>query len=189
MKRQSIFIAAAGTAGAIAALTLAAPAAASPHPTISFASDPTSSAGWVGPGHSAFHLTIGNGPSSSVFAVAVLHHFASDLPSTGPTFTTDNYNSGSPRFYIALANNAYLFGYPSNSGLNGSDVAWSVNNCGSVNPNTYTSYADAKAAVLSNCSTNHSVSAVQVIADGDQSAGTTDTITALQYDGITLTSS
>ncbi|MGH7687145.1 MAG: hypothetical protein ACREN2_10065 [Candidatus Dormibacteria bacterium] len=181
MRRLSI-TGVAGAAVVIAGVTLADPAGASRSSvSVSFASDTTSSAGWCGHGHSAICLTIGSGPSSSVFAAVVLHHISSSLPSTSPTFTTDNYNSGSPRWYIPLTGGAYLFGYPSNPHLNGNDFAWSVNNCPPVNSNTYMGYSDAVAAVNSSCP--GSVTGAEIIADGDQAAGTTDTITGLQYGG------
>ncbi|MCU1495771.1 MAG: hypothetical protein JWO62_3535 [Acidimicrobiaceae bacterium] len=182
--RFKLPVALAASVMAIGAVSFAliSPAAASPSISVSFSSTGTGSgAGWVGPGHSAgIYLTIGS-PSSSTNAVAVLHHVPSALLATGPTFTTDNYNSGSPRWDIFLSSGAYLFGYPPNAQIGNTSFAWSVNNCGTVDPNVYYSYSDAVAAVNANCS--GTVTAAWVIADGDQSPGTTDTITNLNYGG------
>lgn len=186
MNTRLSIIAAVGAASLATALTVGSQVSASSI-KVSFASDSTSSAGWFGPHHAGIHLTIGDGPSSSVYAAANLR----DLPSTSldgaqdPTFTTDNYNAGSPRWNIFLSSGAYLFGYPPNSGLNGGDFAWSVNACGSVSPNTYMSFAEAVSTVDAYCS--GSITGVQIIADGDQSAATTDTITGVQYGGQPLT--
>lgn len=186
MNARLSIIAAVGAASLATALTVGSQVSASSI-KVSFASDSTSSAGWFGPHHAGIHLTIGDGPTSSVYAAANLR----DLPSTSldetpePTFTTDNYNAGSPRWNIFLSSGAYLFGYPPKAGLNGSDFAWSVNGCGSVNANNYMSYSDAVSAVSANCP--GSITGVQIIADGDQAAGTTDTITGVQYGGQPLT--
>lgn len=187
LQMHKLFIGVAGvaSAGAVAALTMATAAAATPDIRVSFAHDRTSSAGWSGHRHQEIVLRIGSGPISSVFAVATLHDFADTLPSIEPWFSTDNYNAGSPRWYIALSNGVYLFGYPPNAGLNGPDFGWSVNACGSVNPNIYIGWATA----LSDASTcgSTTITHVQIIADGDQSAGTTDDLRSVQFDGVALT--
>ncbi|HWD24592.1 MAG TPA: hypothetical protein VG368_03945 [Acidimicrobiales bacterium] len=165
--------------------------------TVSFSSSGTgSSAGWAKPvksgkATSTFALTVGADPSAG--AQVILNNVQAALPPE-PTFTTDNYNAGSPRWYIQLASGAYLFGYPSISGLNTppDTFAWSVNSCPSVDPNTYYSYVDALAAISSQCGTGDTVSGVLVVADSDQTyyanpriTSATDTITDLQYNGVT----
>lgn len=164
-----------------AAPSFAAPKTKTKAVSVSFTADPTSSAGW-NTGHASIYLTIGSGTSASVYAAAVLHHVSTALPSTSPSFATDTYNAGSPRFDIFLSSGAYLFGYPPNSQVQNATMVWSVNGCTGVNPNAYVPYATAgDALTTSGCS--GSVTGVMVIADGDQAAGTTDTISALQYGG------
>jgi hypothetical protein len=93
-----------------------------------------------------------------------------------PSFTTDNYSAGSPRFYITLSDGNSLWGYPAASGLNGNDMAWAIDN----RP-TYESWS----AVRSDEGTA-TVTGAFVIADADQAAGTTDQITNLAFGDTTF---
>jgi hypothetical protein len=96
-------------------------------------------------------------------------------PTEGPAFATNNYASGSPRIVIDLGNNHSLIGYPAASGLNGTDMAWAVDN-----GNTYTSYATAYNTALGYETT---VKDAYVVEDADQTPGTADTITDFTYAG------
>lgn len=136
-----------------------------------------SSATWSGTGDPV--LTVGTG-TSTTGAYITLNNIGIDVPSTEPTFTTDNYAAGSPRWVIQLSNGHSLWGYPPNSNLNGSDFAWAVDN-----GSTYTSYSDAVTAAEGG-STGVTVKLAQIIADGDQAPGTADTITNVSYDGRTI---
>ena len=105
-----------------------------------------------------------------------LHHVGgvvSDLAE--PSFTTDNYNAGSPRYFITLDDGHSLWGYPANSGLNGSDMAWAIDN-----GNTYLPWSQ----VQSSAEAGATVTGAYVIADADQAAGTTDSITGLTFGGV-----
>lgn len=99
-------------------------------------------------------------------------------PAAEPSFTTDNYNSGSPRWVVDLNNGHSLWGYPANSGLNGSDMAWAVDN-----GNTYTSYSTAFSSANAGTTT---VKDAYIVEDADQSSGTTDTLSAIQFNGQTI---
>jgi hypothetical protein len=160
---------------AIAALVLAGGVSASPAPTLSFsASHDGASAGWSQGRGSPIELKLGD--SAGTFAVINLHHdhgiAVGDL--SAPSFTTSEYAAGSPRFYITLSDGNSLWGYPSQSGLNDGNFAWTINN-----GNTYTSWAGVQAT-----EGNATVTAAYVIADADQAAGTTDEITGLSFGGI-----
>jgi len=96
-------------------------------------------------------------------------------PTEGPAFATNNYASGSPRIVIDLGNGHSLVGYPAASGLNGTDMAWAVDN-----GNTYTSYATAYNTALAYETT---VKDAYVVEDADQTPGTSDTITSFTYGG------
>ena len=98
------------------------------------------------------------------------------LPSTEPVFTTDNYNAGSPRWYIQFASGAYVFGYPTNSGL-------APSNWEEKGPGARTGYL-SWSTVQGDYSAD-SVTGVYIVMDGDQSA-ITDTISYIQYDGNVL---
>ena len=157
----------------VASLTLAtAASASSAGPNVSFgASNDGASAGWSSGKGSPIDLTLGS--SSGTYALVEFHHLpatrVSDL--SEPTFVTDNYSAGSPRYYITLHNGDTLWGYPSNSGLNGSDFAWAINN-----GNTYLPWSTVQADEGS-----AHVTGAWVIADGDQPAGTTDAISCLSF--------
>jgi hypothetical protein len=97
-----------------------------------------------------------------------------------PSFVTDNYNSGSPRWVIELSNGESLWGYPPNAGLNGTDFAWAVDN-----GNTYTSYGTAYTAADAG-GTGVTITDAFIVEDGDQPS-TTDTITEATFNGVPLT--
>ena len=165
-------------AAVVAALIFALGAGASPSPNVSFsASNDGASAHWSQGNGSPIDLTVGSN-SATTYALITLHHVAGvtvgDLAE--PTFSTDNYNAGSPRYYITLSDGHSLWGYPSNSGLNGTDFAWAIDN-----GNTYLSWKAVQAAEGS-----ASVTGAWVIADGDQAAGTTDVISGLQFNGTSF---
>ena len=156
---------------AIAALTVAMTASASPGPSVSFgSSNDGASAGWSSGKGSAINLTLGT--SSGSYAEITFHHVpaAAVAGLSEPEFTTDNYSAGSPRYYITLNDGHTLWGYPPNSGLS-SDFAWAIDN-----GNTYLSWSGVQAAEGA-----ATVTGAYVIADADQSAGTTDSITGLSF--------
>ena len=158
----------------------AAPAASvSPKATnLSFsASNDGASAGWSSNG-SAIDLKLGTTQAS--YAEITLHVPATQVNGASePTFTTDNYTAGSPRWVLTLNNHDTLWGYPPNAHLsNGSDFAWAINN-----GNTYQSWSAIQAVEGS-----AKVTGAFVIADADQSAGTTDVITGLTFNGTSFTS-
>jgi hypothetical protein len=95
-----------------------------------------------------------------------------------PTFTTNNYAAGSPRYYITLDNGQSLWGYPPNAGLNDTDFAWAINNGNSYLPWSAVQSTESGAKVTG----------ASVIADGDQDAGVTDKIGELQFNGTTFNS-
>lgn len=161
---------------AVAALTLVGGASASPSPNLSFGSSQDgASAGWSSGKGSAILLTLGS-DSASTYAEITLHHVdgvAVDMLGE-PTFTTDSYSAGSPRYYITLSDGKSLWGYPPNSGLNGSGFAWAIDN-----GNSYLSWTDIQQSPEGSAT----VTGAYVIADGDQAPGVTDRITELSFDG------
>jgi hypothetical protein len=159
---------------AIAVLTLAAGAVAGPSPNLSFgASRDGASAGWSQGKGSAIDLELGSTEGS--FAEITLHHVGgvvSELPA--PSFSTSNYNAGSPRYFITLSDGHSLWGYPAASGLNGDDMAWAIDN-----GNTYMSWSQVQMTSEGSAT----VTGAFVIADADQAPGTVDEITGLTFGG------
>lgn len=127
-------------------------------------------------------LTLGSG-ASTTGAYMTLTNAPSDVPSPSsePTFTTNNYTAGSPRYYITLSNGKSLVGYPSQQtdGVDSNGMSWGVGNGA-----PYTDWAAALNSAGVDSSTT--VTGVQIIADGDQASGTTDTLTNVTYDGMTV---
>lgn len=161
---------------AVAALGFAGSASASPNASskVSFSeSKDGASAGWSDGVGSPIDLTLGSTTSS--FAMVSLHTSATAVSGLAePTFSTDNYNAGSPRYYLTLTDGDTLWGYPSNSGINGTDFAWAINN-----GNSYVSWSAVRAA-----EGKAKVTSASVIADADQLPATTDSITGLTFDGV-----
>jgi hypothetical protein len=156
----------------LAALLLAAGALADPAPTVTFSSsNDGASAGWTHGKGSAIDLTLGSSPGS--FATVRLHHVHGTAVDglSEPTFSTTNYAAGSPRYFIELSNGDSLWGYPPNSGLNGGDFAWAIDN-----GNTYMSWSAVQAAEAGTTVTD-----AYVVADADQAPGTVDEITGLTF--------
>jgi hypothetical protein len=143
-------------------------------PYLTFEASSDGASGWSdGPG-SPIDLTTGSDVPNT-FAQITLHNFegiaVGDLVGA-PTFVTDNYNAGSPRYVITLSNGDSLWGYPPNTQIGNSDFAWAINN-----GNTYLPWSDVQSAESS-----ATVTGVVVVADGDQPS-TTDVITDLTFDG------
>jgi hypothetical protein len=162
----------AGTAGAASA----APVHTLPA-TLS-ASGTGAHASWNG--NDSVKLTVGS--PSGTYAQVALANPPATAPATAPSFSTDNYAAGSPRWVIEFSSGCDLFGYPTgNSTFPAGDLNnWQVNGatgCGTTLAQ-YTTYALAVAAAGST-----RVTGAFIVADGDQAPGTTDTITAIQYDG------
>ena len=116
-----------------------------------------------------------NATYNPAYAQMVLQVKGGVVPSTEPKFTTDKYASGSPRVVIDLGNGHSLVGYPAKSGLNGTDMAWAVDN-----GNTYTAYKTAYNSALAYQTT---VKDAYVVEDADQMPGTADKITDFTYGG------
>ncbi len=173
--------------GGLLALAGTADAAASLSVTLS-ASGTGASAAWDSAGDPV--LTVGS-PSGSTYAEITINSPPSAAPSTAPTFTTNNYSAGSPHWLIQFADGDSIAGYPSNSLLGGSN--WSVLPAASGTCSTLThtpefdTYTDILAFIQDNgCAGN--VTGAAIVANGDQVAGTSDTITDIVYDGETLVS-
>jgi hypothetical protein len=159
----------------VTGLTLATAASAGAGHVSFSASHDGASAGWSnGPG-SPIDLTLGSN-TATTFAEVTLRHLGHPVMSAlpEPEFITTNYMAGSPRYYITLSNGQTLWGYPPNSGLNGTDFAWAINN-----GNSYSAWSAVQATEGS-----AKVTGAFVIADGGQAPGVKDVITGLEFNGF-----
>jgi hypothetical protein len=100
---------------------------------------------------------------------------------TEPSFHASTYSAGDPRFVIDLSNGHSLLGYPPESGLNGTDMAWAVDN-----GNTYTGYATA----LQTAGVDSSTTVKDAyIVDDTTLQGKQVTLTDVRYNGMILADS
>jgi hypothetical protein len=132
-------------------------------------------------------LTVGS-PSTTTFAEMTVNTPPTAAPASAPTLTTNNYNRGSPRWFIKFAGGDQLFGYPSQAGTGTSN--WTVitpatGTCHSAAPPMNVTYT-AALTFITTAGCDSSVTGAGIIADGGQVAGTSDTITNVSYDGMTL---
>jgi len=133
-------------------------------------------------------LTVGT-PSSTTYAEIQIDDVPTAAPGSAPSFDTSAYTGGSPRWEIQFADGDALYGYPSQSGLGASNWEVIPASSGTCHDLTHTpqydTYSNALAFIQDNgCAGN--VTAATIIADGDQTAGTSDTITDVSYDGETI---
>jgi hypothetical protein len=141
-----------------------------------------SSAGWACTPGGPIALTVGTTPYDpdtdiGTFAEIDLVDVAgTDLSNlVEPTFTSDNYGAGSPRYYIKLDNGDSLWGYPpAEISPTATDFGWAINN-----GNSYDPWSDVVSA-----ESGAKVTRAIVIADGSQAAGQTDNISSLKFDTI-----
>lgn len=163
------------TAAGAGATTMAASADSTPL-KVTLGQQSDGSATWDAAGNPV--LTVGSDtPNTSAYAT--ITPASSEVPASEPTFTTDHYNAGSPRWYMLLSNGAGLF-----SNQSGEGSGWEYNT-GSGWQGYGDTYAQAVTAAEERDSTV-TVSKVQIVADGDQAPGTSDTVTNVSYDGQTI---
>jgi hypothetical protein len=172
--------------GFLAPAALAAPSPLTPPDALAATlshSGTGSAAVWAGP--DAVKLTPGS--TGGTYAQLTVTNPPSQAPVTEPSFTTDNYNAGSPRWVITFSNSCYIFVYPTGSGqfapvAQNAEVEPGTGGC-STSPE-YVSWATAVQAAEVGGAT---VTGVQIVADGDQTAGTTDTVSDILYNGQEVT--
>src|SRR5215469_9388161 len=188
MFRKITLLTAALAAGAGLALGGGAAAhAATPAPlSVTLGASSDASATWSAQGNPV--LTPGPN-TGTTYAQMKVSLASSAEPTAPPTFTTNNYTAGSPRWYIQLADGYYLFGYPvqlggtANATFTGDQ--WSAQGPGGQSTGGgYVTYA--KALAFADPARASTVSAAYIVADGDQAAGTHDVLTNVQYGGRTL---
>jgi Ricin-type beta-trefoil lectin domain/Putative Ig domain len=173
-----------GLAAGTLALSVPANAATNLGVTLS-ASGSGASATWDSAGDPV--LTVGT-PSSTTFAKAQINSVPTAAPASAPSFDTNAYGAGSPRWVIQFANGDSLFGFPANAGLEANSwlvVPAASGLCEGMTHAQDDTYLNAL-AFIQNAGCGGNVTAAYIVADGDQAAGTSDTITNISYDGETL---
>jgi hypothetical protein len=148
----------------------------------------------AGTGSSAGFDSAGNpiltvGSSNGAFAEITVNNPPTAAPTTAPSFATNNYGGGSPRWFIKFDGGDSLFGYPAQA--NNGTAAWTAitptsGACANSNAPKDAGYAVALAFIAGAGTCGGNVSGAGIIADTGQSAGTSDTITNISYDGMTL---
>ena len=106
------------------------------------------------------------------------------LPTTAPTFKTNAYLSGSPRWVIVFTNGGYVFGYPSNTDSSGlspfnTTTRWQINTATSRVAGTGHPWT-----LVQSHFTGKTVTAAYIVMDTDQAPPSTSTITTVTYGGL-----
>jgi hypothetical protein len=173
-------------AGGLLALAGPAGAATSLSVTLS-ASGAGASAVWNSAGNPV--LTLGT-PSATTYAQIQLNNPPSAAPSDAPTFATNNYKAGSPRWDIQFADGDYLFGYPAaDVGSSNWEVMPATSGaCHTLTDGSANTTYSAALAFIQNAGCGGNVTSVVIVADGDQAAGTSDTITGISYNSESVVS-
>ena len=172
-------------AAAIAAVTVsgaqAAGAATLPATLpVTFAHDDASgTAGFDATGNIA--LNLGTGTSAEV-DVDLAKLGLTTAPKTAPSFTTDKYAAGSPRWVIELANGNFITGYPEQEG--GGAKADFTGTQWALGTGTHVTYQEALTEANDPLG-NVAVTDAGIVEDADQAPSTLDTLTGVQYDGLT----
>ncbi|HEX6454724.1 MAG TPA: RICIN domain-containing protein [Trebonia sp.] len=123
-------------------------------------------------------LTVGPDSSTTYAKVTVNGVSGTAAPSEEPTFKTSNYNAGSPRWVINFANGYWI----QSDGASTADTAWTANG-----PGGFYKYGVTYSAALGDVGASHStVTSAYIVADGDQTSGTQDVLTGVQYNGQTI---
>jgi hypothetical protein len=155
-----------------------------PSMNISFASGPDSSARWL-PKQQAVQFRVGadtgggTGTQSLEFAEIVVHHFPAAAPAQEPSFAVAG--PGSPYLEIGFSGGGYL-----QRAAGDGSTAWAAYNSTGAALVSSTDYATALAAEQG---TGPALTVTKVTltdAQVAQGAAFTDTITALQYSGLSL---
>lgn len=179
-------VAVAGLAGGSFALAGGASATQTSGTTVSLQSSSDGAvAQWTGTNEATLRLTLGS-QSNSTFAEMTVHGVTGQqapAPADEPRFRTTNYNAGSPRWVIDLSNGKSLVGYPGltlsgGTGPDANGMAWAVGN-GAPYTDYQTAYDNAGAE-----NPSVTVTDAYVVADGNQTPGTTDTLTNVNYDQV-----
>jgi hypothetical protein len=176
------------TSGTLA-LALATPARAATSLSVTLSAAGTNaSAVWNSAGDPV--LTVGT-PTTTTNARMQVNNPPSAAPAAAPTLASDNYHSGSPRWYIQFANGDALFGYPAGAGLGSSNWQVIPAASGPCHTLTHTPQFDTylhSLAFIQSAGCGGNVTGAGIVADGGQTTGTSDTITQISYDGETLAS-
>jgi ricin-type beta-trefoil lectin protein/putative Ig domain-containing protein len=185
-KRKSLVAAGVVLGLASGTLLFARTAEATTYLSVTLSSSGTgASATWDSAGDPV--LTVGS-PSSTTYAQMQINSVPTAAPSSAPSFTTSNYNAGSPRWEIQFADGDALWGYPAQSDLGSSNwqvIPASSGACAGLTEKGDATYPNAL-AFIQNAGCGGNVTAALIIATGEQVAGTSDTITNVSYNGETL---
>jgi hypothetical protein len=170
-------------AGAGPAAHAGARASHGPRMNISFASGPGSSAHWL-PRQQAVQFRVGadtgggSGPSPE-FAEIVVHHFPATAPAQEPSFTVTG--PGSPYLEIGFAGGGHL-----QRAAGDGSTAWTAYDSANNVLAAATDYATALAAEQATGSALTVDQVILIDAQVAQGAAFTDTITSLEYNGVSL---
>src|SRR5579872_3903177 len=134
-------------------------------------------------GTSSVHWDVGGNPVLTVGTTGSAQMQVNNPPFAAPTdapiFASDHFAGGSPHWLLQFAGGAQLVGLPLGQG---DAKPWTVTGpC----TNGADSYVNQLAFIQKN-NCGGAVTGAKIVADSGQAAGTSDTITSIQYAGMTL---
>jgi hypothetical protein len=124
-------------------------------------------------------LTVGS--TSGTYAEIEIDNVPAAAPTSAPSFVTNNYSNGSPRWQIQFADGDTLYGYPAQGSSGWQVVPGGTGTCADETDGV-TTYV-AALAFIQNIGCGGNVTSAAIVANGNQAAGTADTITDVTYDG------
>lgn len=134
-------------------------------------------------GTSSVHWDTGGNPVLTVGATGSaqmqINNPPFDPPGAAPIFASDHFGGGSPHWLIKFAGGAQLVGLPLGQG---DSKPWTVTG-------SCTNGADSYVSQLTFIQKNNcggAVTSAAIVADSGQAAGTSDTLTSIEYGGLTL---
>jgi hypothetical protein len=141
--------------------------------------DDGAAAGWSGtPGLSPITLTTGSDPGT--YAQFTIHDSNSLLVDdlAEPTFTTDTFSGGAPRYEIDFSDGDYAFGYPSQQGWG--TASWDLN-CGQI---SCVPMSNVTWSAIQGAETGQTVT--DALIEADFPANATYNVTDFTFDGYSL---
>jgi hypothetical protein len=141
--------------------------------------DDGATAGWQG-AHGLSPITLTTGTDPGTYAQFTIHDSSSLLVDdlAEPTFTTDTFSGGAPRYEIDFGDGDYAFGYPAQQGWG--TASWDLN-CGQI---SCVPMSNVTWSAIQGAETGQTVT--DALIDADFPANATYNVTDFTFDGYSL---
>lgn len=150
------------------------PASAASNLSVTLSAQGGGSVHWDASGNPV--LTVGGAGSSAQMRV---NSPSFNAPADAPIFASDHFGGGSPHWLLKFAGGAQLVGLPLGQG---DAKPWTVTGTCTSGADTYAN----QIAFIAHSNCGGAVTSAAIVADSGQASGTSDTITSVQYNDMTL---